>query len=239
MSAAAQSSSLNQKLAIELAQSTFKKDTALIQDISSEEKMEFFQLMQKLAHSADNINQSNEQLYIEQELSDRLGFSVASELEGWTLPHSTGKIKSLSHLRRHPLDELSDHLAVRNAQLNPYRSYFGWFTDEGNLYPRSIHREQFYVSVPLQYTPEWINRYTALIEWYRFRKVLVVNPYDGIAVVASIGNVGPHHAIQYQFGGSPELIQTGKIWSINAQGRVLMFFVEDPDDKIALGPITL
>ena len=85
----------------------------------------------------------------------------------------------------------------------------------------------------------WNSEHQTLKPWYKFRKMVVINPAERVAVVAVVGDAGPAAWVQKQFGGSPEVIREGKIWSPKSRGRVLLLFVDDPDDKIPLGPISL
>lgn len=48
---------------------------------------------------------------------------------------------------------------------------------------------------------------TYLRDWYKHRKVLIVNTENGNAVVAAIGDSGPAAWTGKQFGGSPEVME--------------------------------
>jgi hypothetical protein len=180
-----------------------------------------------------------EQLYLEQQLADLLGFEVTAELDGHKLNHSIGLMAALPHLRRHPTDTLAAHSNWQSAGMSAKRSSFGWFTQQGELTSQSVQREEYFLAVQAQYLPDWPEHSTQLKDWYKFRKMIVVNPFEQMVVVGVVGTLGPANWLQRQFGGSPELIQAGKIWSPRTRGRVLVFFVNDLEESIPLGPRSL
>ncbi len=178
-------------------------------------------------------------LYLEQQLTDLLGFEVSSELDGYHLPHTLGALEALPHLKRHPQDTLKDHAAAQEAGISEKRSSFGWFTEMGQLTPAAIEREKYFVSLQIDLLPEWSTNSQALKTWYKYRKVVVINPFHEKAIVASVGDLGPSDWIQHQFGGSPEIIRQLAVWDTKSQGRVFVFLVNDPENKVGLGLLDL
>ena len=65
---------------------------------------------------------------------------------------------------------------------------------------------------------------------------MVINTKNGNAVVASIADAGPAAFTGKHFGGSPEVMEYlgGSRYK---KGAVLLFFVDDPENKISLGPV--
>lgn len=180
-----------------------------------------------------------EQLYLEQQLSDMLGFPVVAQLDGHKLNHSIGIMGGEQHLRRYPNDDISQHDAYRESGMAPNRGAFGWFTDQGQLTPEAVLREKYYFAVQTLYLPDWNTNHAELKPWYKFRKMIMINPADEVAVVGVVGDAGPALWVQKQFGGSPEVIREGKVWSKQARGHVMLFFVDDPNNQVPLGPISL
>lgn len=183
--------------------------------------------------------ETQEELYLEQQLSDMLGFPVVAQLEEQRLNHSIGIMGGEQHLLRYPGDTLAEHDAYREAGIAPARGAFGWFTENGVLTQRSIEREKYYFAVQTLYLPDWNTKHPTLKPWYAFRKMIAVNPAEQLAVVGVVGDAGPAQWVNKQFGGSPEVIREAKIWSPKSKGRVLLFFVDDPNDTIPLGVIDL
>jgi len=63
-----------------------------------------------------------------------------------------------------------------------------------------------------------------------------VNTVNGNAVVGDIADAGPAAWTGKQFGGSPEVMSAlgGKKYT---KGKVLIFFIDDPENKVPLGPV--
>jgi hypothetical protein len=185
-----------------------------------------------------NLNKEDE-LYMEQQLTDMLGFSVTAELDGNRLNHTIGIMGGEQHLRRYPTDALQGHDAYQESGIAPNRGAFGWFTENGELTNEAVQREKYYFAVQTLYLPNWNSDHQQLKTWYKFRKMIAINPAEETAVVGVVGDAGPAEWVKKQYGGSPEVIREGKIWSQKSRGRVILLFVEDPENKIPLGSIPL
>ncbi len=216
-----------------------KQKDQLLSEISEQERQEILQKMVGYVNSPPGHLSTEDELYLEQQLTDMLGFEVSAELEGHRLNHSVGIMGGEQHLRRFPTDTLVQHDAYIEAGVAPNRGAFGWFTENGQLTETAIKREKYYFAVQTLYLPDWNQNYDELKPWYKFRKMIAINPSEQMAVVGVVGDAGPALWVKKQFGGSPEIIREGKIWSPKSKGRVLLFFVNDPQDEIPLGPIKL
>ena len=211
----------------------------LLSEISADERQAIMEKLGTIVQQPVGHLDRNEELYMEQQLSDMLGFEVAAELEGHRLNHSIGIMGGEQHLRRFPTDSLDQHDAYLEAGIAPNRGAFGWFTENGELTEDAISREKYYFAVQTLYLPDWNQNHAQLKPWYKFRKMIAINPAEQVAVVGVVGDAGPAQWVKKQFGGSPEIIREGKIWSPNSRGRVILLFVDDPTDSIPLGPIDL
>ena len=100
-------------------------------------------------------------------------------------------------------------------------------------------REKYYFAVQTLYLPDWNANHRELKPWYKFRKMIVINPAEQVAVVGVVGDAGPAMWVKKQSGGSPEVIMEGKIWSPKTRGKIILLFIDDPEDKIPLGPYDL
>lgn len=208
-------------------------------EISEQEHQEIIAKLSSYVNSPAGHLERETQLYLEQQLSEILGFKVRTELDGKQLNHSIGIMGSEQHLMRFPGDELKDHDAYQEAGIAPSRGAFGWFTENGQLTKRSIQMEKYYFAVQLMYLSEWSANYQTLKPWYKFRKMIVINPAEQMAVVGVVADAGPSMWVKKQFGGSPEVIREGRIWSPNSKGKVMVLFVDDEEDLVPLGPISL
>jgi hypothetical protein len=207
---------------------------------SSVSKEEYLSIMEKIVEllqlPAGQLHEDSE-LYLEQQLSDLLGFDVSANLDNQKLLFSTGIMKAMPHLKRSPTDTLDKHSNFNEAGMSINRSAFGWFGNSSDLTEKIIDQEKYFISTPLYYLPNWSSDYENIKKWFKFRKVVVINPVERIAVVCSVGDIGPATYTRQQFGGSPELIHAGKIWSPKSAGKVLVLFVDDPEDTVAFGPV--
>jgi hypothetical protein len=87
------------------------------------------------------------------------------------------------------------------------------------------------------YLPDWQTRLNYLRDWYKYRKVLVINPANGTTVVADVADSGPADFTGKQFGGSPEVMAHLGLNTGPQKGAVVLFFVNDPNNEIPLGPV--
>ena len=216
-----------------------EKSRQVALDILQQEHQEIMAKLSAYVNAPAGHLERETELYLEQQLSEMLGFKVRAELDGHRLNHSIGVMGAEQHLLRFPGDQLAEHDAYREAGIAPKRGAFGWFTENGQLTPDSILKEKYYVAVQLMYLPNWNQDHQELKPWYKFRKMIVINPAEQTAVVAVVADAGPAMWVKKQFGGSPEVIREGKVWSPKSKGKVLLFFVDDNENQIPLGPISL
>lgn len=216
-----------------------EKEDDLALDLSVTEYQEIIAKLNSYVNGPAGHLETETQLYLEQQLSMILGFDVRHELEGKKLNHSIGIMGAEQHLLRYPGDSLDQHDAYREAGIAPKRGAFSWFTKAGELTQEAIIREKYYFAVQLMYLANWNQDYPELKPWYKYRKMIMINPSEQMAVVGVIADAGPAAWVQKQFGGSPEVIREGKVWSNNSRGRVILLFVDDPNDEIPLGPIDI
>ena len=97
--------------------------------------------------------------------------------------------------------------------------------------------EKYYAVVQTLYLPTWQKDLKFLRDWYKFRKVLIINVETGVAVTAAIGDAGPANWTGKQFGGSPEVMYHLGLAGGPRRGKVLLLFIDDPENKIPLGPV--
>lgn len=180
-------------------------------------------------------------------LSDFTGFKVTSQLQGINLNTNYGYIGEEQHLERYPGDTMESQLTTGEDKKLYYSSgmapglgawrYFApskeQMTQEDNL------REKYYVAVQTFLTPGYNENVKEYSEFFKYRKVLVVNPQNGRVIVCDIGDAGPSPTTGKQFGGSPEVMHFLERVDGAQKGTVLLFFIDDPEDSVPLGPVTL
>jgi hypothetical protein len=187
----------------------------------------------------------------EQEICDTLsriyGIKVTPELEGKRLSRNYGHIGAEQHLMRFPGDNLSSHFdsdGDRNLYwqqgMAPGLGAWRYFaSSQDSLTDLDKDREKYYIAVPTFLSKDFKTKFAEYRDFYKYRKMLVVNPNNGKAIVTDIADAGPAEWTEKHLGGSPEVMHFLERFDGNQKGAVLYFFVDDPDDKIKLGPVTL
>ncbi len=204
---------------------------------------------------------SDEETRIGQLLSETFGFRVRAELDGKKLNRSYGIIGAEQHLARYPGDSMAIHFdppvfdpeaqtrragGVEDSQLYyssgmaPGLGAWGYFSpSKAVLTPTDVSREKYYIAVQTFLVPDYNQRVAEYRDFFRYRKMLVVNPENGKAVVAVIGDAGPADWTGKHLGGSPEVMKYVERVDGVGKGPVLYFFIDDPEDKVPLGPVSL
>lgn len=171
-------------------------------------------------------------------VSQNTNIPVKAYLDGQTLNHHLGYIGFEQHLKRYPGDTLNGHDEIQEAGMAPGLGAFGYFAkDAQDFSTKDYLEEKYYCVVQTLYLENWNTDYQKLKGWYAFRKMLVLNPVNGQAVVCVIGDAGPADWTGKQFGGSPETMQYLDLNKGPRKGLVLMLFIDDPENKIPLGPV--
>jgi len=166
------------------------------------------------------------------------GIKTRASLEGEKLNQSYGLIGAEQHLPRFLGDTVSQHDEFQKSGITPGRGAWGYFADsKQSLTPQEIQMEKYYVAVQTLYLSDFNKRFGFLRDWYKYRKVIVVNPLNGQAVIAVIGDAGPASWTGKHFGGSPEVMAHLELNRGMQKGPVLLFFVDDSDNKVPLGPV--
>jgi hypothetical protein len=230
--------SANQLLSQKISDSDLKEKN-IATTITNEEYESVIDKMTQLLDLPHESLDEKSQLYFEQQLADMLGFDVSAELENNKLKLLSGTMQAQPHLKRSPTDTLDQHSNYNEALMGKNRSAFGWLNSVSPDDQESIKKEEYYFCIPLYALDNWSENYQELKKWYKHRKMVMINPAEKIAVVGVVGNIGPTPTTRRHFGGSPEVIREGRVWSPKSGGKVLMFFVDDPKNKIELGAVKL
>lgn len=175
---------------------------------------------------------------IEKIIQESMEIPVRATLEGEHLNTTYGYIGAEQHLMRYPGDVIGNHdLMPDDEGMAPGKGAWGYFANSKSKLTRTdIEREKWYGVVQTLYLPDWEMRLKYLIKWYKYRKILIVNTINGNAVVADIADSGPAAFTGKHFGGSPEVMNYlgGSRYK---KGPVIVLFVDDPENKVPLGPV--
>ncbi len=187
--------------------------------------------------------------YLEKLFKETLGVASKATLEGEHLNTTYGFIGAEQHLKRFPGDTNSQHAPAKSEYggdhpreilkegIAPGLGAWGYFApSKAALTPDLEEIERWYAVVQTLYLPEWGKRQPYLRDWYKYRKVLIVNTDNGKAVVAAIADAGPAAWTGKHYGGSPEVMDYlgGPRYK---KGPVVVFFVDDPENEVPLGPV--
>jgi len=167
---------------------------------------------------------------ISKEIQAVWGIDAKGTLQGEHLNTTYGLIGAEQHLMRYPGD------VVEN--MAPGRGGWGYFAQSQDQMTNDLYeKEKWYVAVQTLYLPDWNTRTSYLSKWYKYRKVLVVNTETGKTVVADVADAGPADWTGKHYGGSPEVMAYLGLNVHMQKGPVILFFVDDPNNEIPLGPV--
>ncbi|MBI4130244.1 hypothetical protein HY468_02935 [Candidatus Roizmanbacteria bacterium] len=214
-------------------------DITHISELPLKERQELF------SHELQSVLPENpSQLYAGEEeriaglIQKYWNIKATSVLHGNRLNHAYGFIGAEQHLPRYPGDRAALHNEFIEAGITPGRGAWGYFAPSQKAITSDlIQKEKYYVAVQTLYIPEWNRRFKELRDWYKYRKVLVINPVNGKVMVACIADAGPANWTGKQFGASPEVMGYLNLQDGRQRGKVFILFIDDPEDKIPLGPI--
>ena len=188
----------------------------------------------------------DEEKNVSEVLTRDFGIPVSAELDGKRLNTTYGIIGQEQHLPRYPGDNIFNHFETQD-DAGKYWSYgmtpglgaWGYFTDSAaTLTQTDIDREKYYIAVQTFLAPGFDTNPKEYTDFFKYRKMLVVNPQNGKAVVADIADAGPSPWTGKQLGGSPEVMSYLERFDGEQRGPVLYFFIDDPNDTIPLGPVS-
>jgi hypothetical protein len=178
-------------------------------------------------------------------LSARFGIRVVPMLQGKRLNRTYGLIGQEQHLSRYPGDTIDTHFTFPEEAgkfsvygMAPGLGAWRYFSPSRDaMTQKDIDRERYYIAVQIFLSPGFYDNVHEYVDFFKYRKMLVVNPQNGRAVVTIIGDVGPAEWTGKHLGGSPEVMTYLQRKDGSQVGPVLYFFIDDPLDHVPLGPI--
>lgn len=172
---------------------------------------------------------SDQEEKISQKLEELFGLKATAQLEGNRLNNNYGRMGAEQHLPRYPGDTAQAHGEFIEKGITPGLGGWGYVSD--------FEVEKYYVAVQTLYLPDWKERTKYYVDWYQFRRVVVVNPESGKVIIAAVADAGPANWTGKHFGGSPEVMAYLGINYGMQNHPVILFFLDDPEKKIPLGPV--
>lgn len=199
------------------------------------EKFLILDLNNLLPKEMRELTQSEEEK-LTKKLSEDFGIPIRSGINGIRLNRSYGLIGQEQHLARYPGDTIANH-EIQSHGMAPGLGAWRYFANsKEEMTEQDILREKYYIAVPTFIAPGFDSHVREYIEFFKYRKMIVINPQNGKAIIADVADAGPATWTGKHLGGSPEAMQY--LERID-RTPVVYFFVDDPDDKIQLGPINL
>lgn len=176
---------------------------------------------------------------ITEAIKAQTGITAVGTLENQSLNHQVGYVGYEQHLKRYPGDDISLHDEEQVAGIAPGLGAWGYFApDQQHFTTEDYVKEKYYSVAQTLYLENWNKDFRFLRDWYKHRKILIVNPANGSAVVTVLADAGPAEWTGKQFGASPEAMKGLNLHLGPRKGLVLFLFVDDPENKIPLGPVT-
>lgn len=190
---------------------------------------------------------ADEEASISAKLSEHFRMKISEDINGLRLNRTYGVIGAEQHLMRYPGDNMRSHFTSQtdsdifySSGMAPGRGAWGYFANSGSeVTIQDIEREKWYIAVQTFAAPNYIERLGEYREFFKYRKMLVVNVDTGQAIVADVADAGPAIWTGKHLGGSPEVMYYLGLADGMRKGPVLYFFINDQGDTIPLGPITL
>jgi hypothetical protein len=224
-----------------------KNNNTLVESSTPKTKEQLLsELKTVLPESVEPLNEDQESK-ISGLFSEYFKIPVSAKFGDKRLNRSYGLIGAEQHLMRYPGDTMGSHFDTAeeadtfySSGMAPGRGAWGYFVQsQSELSEKAKQQEKYYIAVPTFMAPGWEDNVGKLYAHFKFRKMIVVNPENGKAMVVVIGDAGPAPWTGKHLGGSPEVMHYLERKDGGARGPVLYFFVNDPEDKIPLGPIDI
>ncbi len=186
-----------------------------------------------------------EESQIAAKIGEKLGIKVTAEIGDKRLNRSYGLMGGEQHLYRYPGDTVmaqskttSDWAMFGSAGMAPGLGAWGYFAQsKDSMTPEQDARERWYIAVQTFLSPGFSERVAEYRDFYKYRKMLVVNPKTGQAVVVNIADAGPSEWTGKSLGGSPEVMHELGIAGGPRKGAILYFFIDDSQKDLPLGPV--
>lgn len=218
-----------------------QKNEDLLGKIQENNKKTLSRLLLEILPTSSPRNLTKQE---EQDVSDViksvLRVNAYAQYEGFRLNTSYGYMGYEQHLLRYPGDSIDQHDEEQRAGMAPYTGAWGYFApSQETMTEQNVQMEKYYFAVQTFLAPNWSENIYQTKEWFKFRKMIAINPETGDAVVGVVGDAGPAVWTGKTFGGSPELMKELHLNTGMKNGDVVLFFIDDPKNEIPLGPVQL
>lgn len=202
------------------------------------------ELQDKIPDEVRALNKDEEEAVTDL-LSKNFGFKVKAEIDNIRFNRNYGLIGGEQHLYRYPGDNLHAHAdssadwaQFGGAGIAPGLGAWGYFaTSKEEFKEIDKQRERYYLAMQTFLAPGFAENFVKYRDFFKFRKMLVINVKTGQAAAAVIGDAGPSEWTGKHLGGSPEVMDILGLAQGPRKGAVLYFFIDDPKNEVPLGPV--
>lgn len=178
-------------------------------------------------------------------INQDLHMKVSTSINDTRLNRTYGLIGAEQHLYRYPGDTIDQHSKTvqewamfSGAGIAPHVGAWGYFAPSKEaMTPEDEQREKYYIAVQTFLAPGFAEHVNEYRDFFKYRKMLIVNPKTGQAVVADIADAGPSEYTGKHLGGSPEVMHELGLGEGPRKGAVLYYFLDDSQSNIPLGPV--
>lgn len=187
----------------------------------------------------------DEEESITEVLTRDFGFTVNAQIQGKRLNRNYGYVGAEQHLPLYPGDTIYTHFENQkefekfsSSSMTTGVGAWRYFTSsKAALAKEDLLKEKYYIAVQTFLSPGFEERVKEYRDFFKYRKVLVVNPQNGKAIIADIADAGPSPWTGKHLGGSPEVMSYLNCFDGSQKGAVLYFFIGD--DTVPLGPVAI
>jgi hypothetical protein len=209
------------------------------EDVPGQMRLQVRQTLEKVLPEVGQWKlDSAQEKQISEVMENTFGIKAVADLEGNRLNNSYGRMGAEQHLPRYPGDSVDQHDELVEKGITPGLGAWGYFAYSKDQMTQELYDdEKWYVAVQTLYLPNWNTDTKRLAQWYKYRRVVVVNPKNGKTLIADVADAGPAAFTGKHFGGSPEVMKYLGIDHGMQNHPVVLFFLDDPKKEIPLGPL--
>lgn len=211
-----------------------------------DKKQQFLRDLSRVLPPRVSALTEDEEKNIVETLIKYFNIPLRPEIEGKRLNRNYGLIGAEQHLMRYPGDTMASHFSTpeetrfTSSGMAPGRGAWGYFaSSQSEMTREDVDRERYYIAVQTFLSKGFKENVRDFSKFFRYRKVLVVNPENGKAMIVVVGDAGPGKSTGKHLGGSPEVMNYLERQDGRAKGPVLYFFIDDPDNNYPLGPVAI
>lgn len=170
---------------------------------------------------------------------------INAEENGIRLERNYGRIGAEQHLARYPGDTMATHFDNEedarkywSSGMAPGLGAWRYFApSRAQMTKQDSDKEKYYLAIQTFLAPGYNQNVRKFSQFFKHKKMLIVNPDNGRAMVVVIGDAGPAQWTKKHLGGSPEVMHYLERVDGAQVGSVVYFLIDDPENKVPLGPI--